>query len=57
MGTRSRDGLSGGEIDAWREAGVEVVREPEDQEWGERMASVLDPEGNDVYLGQRLEAS
>jgi lactoylglutathione lyase len=45
------------EIEALREAGVEVVKEPEDQEWGERMASVLDPDGNEICLGQRLESS
>jgi lactoylglutathione lyase len=44
------------QIEALREAGVEVVREPEDQEWGERMASVADPDGNEVCLGQRLES-
>ena len=38
-----------------RADGVEVVREPEDQEWGERMGSVLDPDGNEIYLGQRLD--
>ena len=42
------------EIDALREAGVHVAREPEDMEWGERMASVLDPDGNEVFIGQRL---
>jgi lactoylglutathione lyase len=41
------------EIARLREAGVEVVREPEDQEWGERMAAVVDPDGNAIYLGQR----
>jgi lactoylglutathione lyase len=45
------------EIDALREAGVEVLKEPKDQEWGERMASVLDPDGNEICLGQRLETS
>jgi lactoylglutathione lyase len=45
------------EIEALREVGAEVVREPEDQEWGERMAAVLDPDGNEVFLGQRLAAS
>ena len=45
------------EIEALREVGVEVVREPEDQDWGERMAAVLDPDGNEVFLGQRLAAS
>jgi lactoylglutathione lyase len=43
------------EIEALREAGVEVVREPADQEWGERMGAVADPDGNEVFLGQRLE--
>jgi lactoylglutathione lyase len=42
------------EIEALRAAGVQVAREPADQEWGERMASVLDPDGNEVCLGQRL---
>jgi lactoylglutathione lyase len=41
------------EIEALREAGVEVVREPEDMEWGERMAAVRDPDGNEIYLGAR----
>ena len=41
-------------VAALREAGVEVVREPEDMDWGERMAIVLDPDGNQVCIGQRL---
>lgn len=41
------------EIDALRAAGVEIVREPEDMEWGERMAAVRDPDGNEIYLGVR----
>lgn len=45
------------EIEALREAGVEVVKEPQDMEWGERMASVFDPDGNEIYLGQRLETA
>jgi lactoylglutathione lyase len=45
------------EIKRLREAGVEVVKEPEDREWGERMGSVSDPDGNEICLGQRLEAS
>ena len=43
----------GGEVAALREAGVDVTREPADMEWGERMAAVRDPDGNEVYLGQR----
>ena len=42
------------EIDALRRTGAEVAREPEDMEWGERMASVLDPDGNEVFIGQRM---
>jgi lactoylglutathione lyase len=41
------------EVDALREAGVEVVREPQDMEWGERMATICDPDGNEIHLGQR----
>jgi lactoylglutathione lyase len=33
-----------------RELGVRVVDEPKDQPWGERMARVLDPDGNRVTL-------
>ncbi len=35
-----------------RTAGVTVVEEPADQPWGERMARVLDPDGNLVLIGQ-----
>jgi lactoylglutathione lyase len=40
------------EIESLREAGVEITREPEDRPWGERMAVISDPDGNEVYLGQ-----
>jgi uncharacterized glyoxalase superfamily protein PhnB len=43
-----------GEIDRLRAAGVEVVREPADMEWRERMGSVRDPDGNELFIGQRL---
>jgi lactoylglutathione lyase len=42
------------EIDALRAEAVEIIREPEDMEWGERMAAVRDPDGNGIYLGQKL---
>jgi lactoylglutathione lyase len=42
------------EIEALRAAGAAVAKEPADMEWGERMASVLDPDGNEVFIGQRL---
>jgi lactoylglutathione lyase len=41
------------ELEALRQAGVEVVKDAEDQPWGERMASVLDPDGNEVFIAQR----
>lgn len=40
-----------------RNAGVEVVEEPTDQPWGERVARVRDPDGNVVILGQRGTAA
>lgn len=33
-----------------RAAGVEIVKEPADMPWGERVAIVADPEGNPVVL-------
>ena len=33
-------------------AGVPVMREPEDMSWGERIATVSDPDGNPVSLCQ-----
>src|SRR5262249_30558516 len=46
-----------GEVERLRKASVVVTREPEDQEWGERMAAVVDPEGNEIFIGQRPETS
>jgi lactoylglutathione lyase len=40
-------------IERLRAAGVRVVEEPADQPWGERIARVLDPDGNTVIVGQR----
>ena len=40
-------------IDRLRAAGVRVIGEPEDQPWGERIARVLDPDGNEVIIGAR----
>ena len=37
-----------------RAAGVTVVEEPADQPWGERVARVLDPDGNLVLIGQAV---
>jgi lactoylglutathione lyase len=40
-----------GTLERLRASGVEVVAEPEDQPWGERVARVRDPGGNLIYLG------
>lgn len=40
------DGL----VDELRQAGVVVLKLPEDMPWGERIASVLDPDRNPVTL-------
>ena len=39
-----------GTIARLRDAGVPVLREPEDMRWGERIATVADGEGNPVTL-------
>ncbi len=38
-------------VDAVRKAGGTVVEEPVDQPWGERVARVLDPDGNRIVIG------
>jgi lactoylglutathione lyase len=38
-------------VDELRAAGVRVVAEPADQPWGERVASVADPDGYVVHIG------
>jgi len=40
-----------------RDAGTRVVEEPVDQPWGERMATVLDPDGNRVIIASRRAAT
>jgi lactoylglutathione lyase len=40
-----------------RAAGVEVIQEPMDQPWGERMATVVDPDGNRVIIASRAPAA
>jgi predicted enzyme related to lactoylglutathione lyase len=50
-------GLVVAELDAtvatWAARGGEVIDEPADQPWGERMAVVTDPDGHVVCLSQR----
>jgi lactoylglutathione lyase len=40
-------------VERFRRSGVRVVEEPVDQPWGERVARVLDPDGNEIIIGQR----
>jgi lactoylglutathione lyase len=42
-------------IAALRRAGVTVLEEPTDREWGDRDGAVVDPDGNLVYLRARVE--
>jgi lactoylglutathione lyase len=42
------------DLERLRKAGADVVREPEPQPWGERMAYAADPDGNLIMLAQRL---
>jgi lactoylglutathione lyase len=41
------------DVERMRAAGVHVTEEPKDQPWGERVARVLDPDGNSVVIGQQ----
>ncbi|GAA1511283.1 VOC family protein [Kribbella lupini] len=47
--TDDLDGL----VAAIRSAGGRITQEPADQPWGEREARAEDPDGNQLYLGQR----
>lgn len=40
-------------VDRLRAAGVRILEEPVDQPWGERVARVHDPDGNEVIIGSR----
>jgi lactoylglutathione lyase len=40
-------------VEHLRGAGVKVTEEPTDQPWGERVARVVDPDGNEVIIGSR----
>lgn len=40
-------------IDRLRSAGVSIIEEPVDQPWGERVARVRDPDGNELIVGAR----
>ena len=38
-------------VERLRSAGVPITEEPATQPWGERVARVLDPDGNEVLIG------
>ena len=40
-------------VERLRTAGVTITEEPTDQPWGERVARVRDPDGNEVIIGAR----
>jgi lactoylglutathione lyase len=40
-------------VEVLRSADVRVTSDPELQPWGERIARVLDPDGNEVIIGSR----
>ena len=44
-------------VERIRSSGGTIVEEPADQPWGERVARVLDPDGNEVIVGQRGAAA
>jgi lactoylglutathione lyase len=37
-----------------KRSGVPVIAEPPDQPWGERVASVADPDGFTVHIGAAI---
>jgi lactoylglutathione lyase len=43
-------------IERLRNDGVEITEEPTDQPWGERVARVRDPDGNEVIVGAKASA-
>lgn len=40
-------------VERLRAAGTPIVQEPRDEPWGERVARVRDPDGNEIVIGQR----
>jgi lactoylglutathione lyase len=40
-------------VERLRASGVRVVESPQDESWGGRVARVLDPDGNEIIIGQR----
>ena len=46
-----------GHCERARRAGAEIVEEPADQEYGERVYHARDPEGHDWYFGQPVRVA
>jgi lactoylglutathione lyase len=44
-------------LDRLRTAGIEILQEPVDQPWGERMATVADPDGNRIIIASRAPSA
>jgi lactoylglutathione lyase len=44
-------------VEMLRSAGTQVLQEPADQPWGERVARVGDPDGNVIVIGSRPEGT
>jgi lactoylglutathione lyase len=44
-------------VERLRARDVRIVEEPRDQPWGERVARVSDPDGNEIIIGQRADGS
>lgn len=44
-------------VERLRGLDVPIVEEPQDQPWGERVARVSDPDGNEIIIGQRADGS
>jgi lactoylglutathione lyase len=44
-------------IERLRASGVTVTQEPAEQPWGERVARVVDPDGNEVIVGARASSA
>jgi len=40
-------------VEKLRRSGVSILEDPTDQPWGERVARVVDPDGNEVVIGAR----
>ena len=40
-------------LERLRSTGVTITQEPADQPWGERVARVLDPDDNELIVGQK----